>query len=314
MFEKVKPFLDRLAAFDPWAWLFAFGLLLAVVLTVWVLWEIWQFVMRSQVARAYGFQVPRKVRVRPRRDDGYQGEFRLAYPYWQFAKRDGTRDRRRGDNNKLIQPKSTLALRNHHFSSRSPLAIYGTVQLAREVGQQIAWSDAEIAKGKIENRAARARQANASAALIAETYGKHPADFEQYCAELFCDFGYRAKVTPPSRDGGYDIELWGNGLHYLVECKCFAPGAAIGRPHLQKLLGANAVVGAEKLIFVTTARFTADARNYARELDIDLIDGTRLTKMVAEVAGHQPEPKAVGGAELSGEELLANYPADAFDR
>ena len=78
MFEKVKPFLDRLAAFDPWAWLFAFGLLLAVVLTVWVLWEIWQFVMRSQVARAYGFQVPRKVRVRPRRDDGYQGEFRLA--------------------------------------------------------------------------------------------------------------------------------------------------------------------------------------------------------------------------------------------
>lgn len=313
MFEQIRAFVERLTALDVCAWLLALGALVVLVLLVWaLLWliiETWQLALRKQVGREYGLTLRRSVRVRRNFGRSAENRFELDYPYWRYAKRDGTRDRRRTEN-ELIRPWSRLDLAGYRLRSRSPIEIYRAVNQCRAAGHHVNWSDEEIAKGKLAAKQARLNRAKVTAAMIADAYADRPAEFEHYCADLFRAYGYQATVTPPSRDGGYDIELVGNGQRYLVECKCFQPTATVGRPHLQKLVGANATVGAEGLIFVTTAGFTADARVYAAASQVELIDGKRLSAMARESSPTQSAPIPDGAVALSRDELLRHYPAD----
>lgn len=115
---------------------------------------------------------------------------------------------------------------------------------------------------------------------VIDTYKRDPHAFEQFVACLFRDMGYEAHVTPPVRDGGYDIELRRTGGRYLVECKCFASQNAIGRPFLQRLVGVNAVQHADGIICVTTSHFSQEAKTYAGETGVLLVDGDELTLLI----------------------------------
>lgn len=108
----------------------------------------------------------------------------------------------------------------------------------------------------------------------------NPYEFEKYCAKLYQLMGVDAKNTPSSNDGGYDIILhYNNGEEGLVECKCYNK-SKVGRPLLQKLVGANQLVGAKHLIFITTSGYSESAREYAKETGIELIDGVQLMNMI----------------------------------
>lgn len=105
--------------------------------------------------------------------------------------------------------------------------------------------------------------------------------FEWFCAELFSNMGYKnIGVTSATHDGGYDVKMDDGMNTYLVECKCYKQENMVGRPILQKLVGANAVIHAEKLIVVTTSCFSEYARNYADNLGIILIDGVMLESLI----------------------------------
>lgn len=65
-----------------------------------------------------------------------------------------------------------------------------------------------------------------------------------------------------------------------VECKCYFPDRKVTRPMLQKLTGANTVLGADGLMFLTTGMFTKDAVLYGFDAGIRLIDGNRLAQLV----------------------------------
>ena len=56
----------------------------------------------------------------------------------------------------------------------------------------------------------------------------------------------------------------------------------IGRPEIQKFVGALAGQGAKKGIFITTSSFTKEASDYTpkNETKIVLIDGIRLTQLM----------------------------------
>lgn len=58
----------------------------------------------------------------------------------------------------------------------------------------------------------------------------------------------------------------------------------VGRPELQKFVGALAGQGAKKGVFITTSYFSDDARRYQpkNETKIVLIDGEQLTKYMIE--------------------------------
>jgi len=57
----------------------------------------------------------------------------------------------------------------------------------------------------------------------------------------------------------------------------------VGRPEIQKFVGALAGQGATKGLFITTTQFTKEAINYARKqmaVKIVLVDGHQLTKLM----------------------------------
>jgi restriction system protein len=69
----------------------------------------------------------------------------------------------------------------------------------------------------------------------------------------------------------------GWGIRYLIQCKRFDTATQIGAPMVREFYGA--VVAdriAVKGIYVTTSSFTTQARDFARSLPLELIDGDQL--------------------------------------
>ena len=58
--------------------------------------------------------------------------------------------------------------------------------------------------------------------------------------------------------------------------------SSVGRPEIQKFVGALAGQGAKKGIFITTSRFTNEAKEYIprNETKIVLIDGEQLASLL----------------------------------
>lgn len=106
-------------------------------------------------------------------------------------------------------------------------------------------------------------------------------EFEAFSAEVLRRQGYRARVTPPYRDLGVDIEIRGREGFGLVQCKRFAPDKGVGRPVLQQLYGQMQSAGADFGCVITTSYFSRDADDWALDKPIKLIDGTLLETLAA---------------------------------
>ena len=94
----------------------------------------------------------------------------------------------------------------------------------------------------------------------------------------------RATVTQASNDGGIDgvIDQDGLGLNRVyVQAKRYALDSSVGRPEVQAFVGALSG-RADGGVFITTARFSSGAQEYARTAHsrIILIDGARLASLM----------------------------------
>ena len=65
-----------------------------------------------------------------------------------------------------------------------------------------------------------------------------------------------------------------------IQAKRWDPDKGIGRPEIQKFVGALVGQGAGKGLFITTAQFTREAREYAQK--VVLVDGQMLAKLMIE--------------------------------
>ena len=73
--------------------------------------------------------------------------------------------------------------------------------------------------------------------------------------------------------------------HIYIQAKRWDRDKAIGRPEIQKFVGALAGQGATKGLFITTAQFTKEAYSYAEKqhtTKIVLVDGFTLSKLMIE--------------------------------
>jgi restriction system protein len=111
------------------------------------------------------------------------------------------------------------------------------------------------------------------------------AFFERLVVELLVKMGYggsqkdAARAVGQSGDGGVDgiIDEDRLGLDTIyIQAKKWKD--SIGRPEIQKFVGALAGKRAKRGIFITTSVFTQDAIKYASEIDtkVILIDGKKL--------------------------------------
>ncbi|MEO8231029.1 MAG: restriction endonuclease [Ignavibacteriota bacterium] len=116
-----------------------------------------------------------------------------------------------------------------------------------------------------------------------------PSFFERLVVELLVKMGYggsrtdAGKAIGRSGDEGIDgiIKEDKLGLDIIyIQAKRWEN--VVGRPEIQKFVGALAGQGAKKGIFITTAKFTNDALNYIprNETKIVLIDGELLASLL----------------------------------
>jgi restriction system protein len=119
-----------------------------------------------------------------------------------------------------------------------------------------------------------------------------PAFFERVVVELLVKMGYggsradAGKAIGRSGDGGIDgiIKEDKLGLDVVyIQAKRW-DNNPVGRPDVMQFAGALQAQRANKGIFITTSRFTDDARNYVSQIGskIVLIDGEQLTSLMIE--------------------------------
>lgn len=116
---------------------------------------------------------------------------------------------------------------------------------------------------------------------LLDNFSDTPYEFEEYCASILRAMGYKAETTSKTNDSGYDIIYeTKDRMKGIAECKCYAQHVTIGRPLLQKLVGANATVKADRMTFITTSDFSQQAVEYANQVGVELINGVRLIEYI----------------------------------
>ena len=113
------------------------------------------------------------------------------------------------------------------------------------------------------------------ASLAALSWG----GFEEMLAAAFRKEGYVVTVTGEAgADGGVDLVLRRDGVVSLVQAKHWRGN--VGGKVVRELNGVRDHEKAARGIVVTSGDFTAEARAFASDLPIELIDGERLLKFI----------------------------------
>ena len=119
-----------------------------------------------------------------------------------------------------------------------------------------------------------------------------PSGFEKLVVHLLIKMGYGSgiegagKVTQQSNDGGIDGIIKEDQLGFsniFIQAKQWSPDVSISKPEIHKFVGALTGQQAQKGLFITTAKFSSGAIQYADNLlhlKIVLIDGSMLTRLM----------------------------------
>ncbi len=130
--------------------------------------------------------------------------------------------------------------------------------------------------------------------LLAEIVKQPPSFFERLVVRLLTQMGYGGSVAnagvvlgqtgDEGIDGVVREDKLGFSLIY-IQAKRWSCDMAVGRPEIQKFVGALAGQGAAKGLFITTAKFTKEAYQYAEKqhtTKVILVDGQALARLMIE--------------------------------
>ena len=152
----------------------------------------------------------------------------------------------------------------------------------------------ESDESPMETLDAAFQQVNATLAsqLMDEVMKLSPTEFERLVVKLLLKMGYGSgieeagMVTQPSNDGGIDGIIKEDQLgfsHIYIQAKQWAVDQTVGKPEIQKFVGALQGQQAQKGLFITTAKFSSGALQFADNLlgaKVVLVDGSALTKLM----------------------------------
>ncbi len=121
--------------------------------------------------------------------------------------------------------------------------------------------------------------------LLNDVLNQSPVFFEHLVVDLMKAMGYGdGLVTKYSGDDGIDGIIHEDKLGFnliYIQAKRWKPDITITKPELQKFAGA--MMGppkVEKGLFITTAKFSPKAKEYATAQHIILVDGKKLTELM----------------------------------
>lgn len=128
--------------------------------------------------------------------------------------------------------------------------------------------------------------------LMDEVMKLTPVEFERLVVKLLLKMGYGSgieeagMVTQQSNDGGIDGIIKEDQLgfsHIYIQAKQWAAGQTVGRQEIQRFVGALQGQQAQKGLFITTAKFSSGALQYAANLlgaKVVLVDGPALSRLM----------------------------------
>lgn len=140
-------------------------------------------------------------------------------------------------------------------------------------------------------RAYRSIQNELILEVLARVKTASPSFFEGLVVDLLLKMGYGRRLAEAGRvvggvgDEGIDGIISEDKLgldNIYIQAKRW--DGSVGRPELQKFVGALHGKRARKGVFITTGTFTADAREYVSQIDprVVLIDGRQLAAYMVE--------------------------------
>ena len=107
-------------------------------------------------------------------------------------------------------------------------------------------------------------------------------EFELLVGEAFRQRGYKVLELGDDRpDGGVDLMLGKDQETFLVQCKQWKANK-VGVRVIRELVGLMAIQGAKGGFVVTSGSFTSEAEWFARDCNVQLIDGESLFGMLKE--------------------------------
>ncbi len=130
--------------------------------------------------------------------------------------------------------------------------------------------------------------------LLSEILNQTSDFFEKLVVDLLVSMGYggskseNSQVLGKTGDEGIDGIIKEDKLGFdkiYIQAKRWDKSNVVGRPEIQKFVGALTGQGATKGAFITTASFSKDARNFtnkANQFKIVLIDGRDLAQLMIE--------------------------------
>lgn len=105
-------------------------------------------------------------------------------------------------------------------------------------------------------------------------------NFQKLVAESMRRQGYRVIEQPPNPEADINLVLAREGQRYLMQCKYWR-AQFVGLEPLQSLSALVKAEGAAGAIALTTGHFTTDAKKYAEQAGIELIEGDGLHRLLS---------------------------------
>ncbi len=295
--------------FDSFIWIVGFVL---IILLIYIIFKhLRNNKLRKDILRKYEIRIPKWFRIK-KNNSGIDGEYFLKYPEWLYSNKNGSANRvRKG--NRLIYYPCKLYFKEYIIVTKYPNEMVDLIRNIRyELGNDsIHKNEEELIKYSNAKKKKELFNNTISIQKIINEFRENPTEFEEFCATLYKENGYDVEVTPKVNDGGYDLILHKDLEKSIVECKCYALRHTVGRPLIQKLVGANQQAQADKMIFITTSTFSYEAIDYAKEVDVELIDGETILKMVNSSNNSSKRNRVnIDDWELTIDDIRHNYPPD----
>ncbi len=125
-----------------------------------------------------------------------------------------------------------------------------------------------------------------------ELYSIRPRQFEELVGEILAHYGWEVQLTPPTKDGGYDLfgvskDIAGVRTSWVIECKKYAEHRKVGVDIVRALFGVKGELQVANAMLATTSHFTRGVHDYkASRYDLELKDFEGVLGWINEYKPH----------------------------
>lgn len=105
-----------------------------------------------------------------------------------------------------------------------------------------------------------------------------PIEYEQLCAQLLQEAGWKTQLTKASGDQGVDIIAQANGIRLVVQCKMH--NKPVGNKAVQETIAAMIYESATKSAVVSSSGFTKSAKELANTSGVILLHHDELRSLM----------------------------------